>query len=162
MVPRRCSLPLDCLARGRQIAPAPLHRRRVVRRILNHKCCIEENKQDLPSAQIIQRRLQHHPQASSSEGEGGGRRLQLSRLFLAAASALSYWNSGCIPTVPSMHTVSPCHLPVYVQCGSHPVSQLVLLQNLLKERYCNEEPGEDSSDWPVCTQEASLMTYLTY
>lgn len=39
-----------------------------MRRILNHKCCIEENKQDLPSVQIKQQRIQN-PQASLSDGE---------------------------------------------------------------------------------------------
>lgn len=63
---RHCSFLVRWLGRE----SAAQERRKVVRRILNCKCRIEENKQDLPSVQIKQGRIQN-PQALS-DGERRG------------------------------------------------------------------------------------------
>lgn len=87
-------LPFLFVCAGKTDRPAAREQHKVVRRISSRKCCIEENKQDLPSVQIIQRRLQN-PQASLSDGERdvrAGRQLKESAFSWLRFFALSRSN----------------------------------------------------------------------
>lgn len=93
-------LPFLFVRTGKTDSPAAREQHKVVRRISNRKCCIEENKQDLPSVQIIQRRLQN-PQASLSDGERDVRAgRQLKECFLGCGFCSILLQSGYIPLFP--------------------------------------------------------------
>lgn len=88
-------LPFLFIRTGKTDRPAAREQHKVVRRISNRKCCIEENKQDLPSVQIIQRRLQN-PQASLSDGDRDVRAgRQLTEPVFSALSGSNLATSHC-------------------------------------------------------------------
>lgn len=99
-------LPFLFVRTGKTDSPAAREQHKVVRRISNRKCCIEENKQDLPSVQIMQRRLQN-PQASLSDGERDARAgRQLKESVFSWLRFLLYLVAVWLhPIIPSMHTV---------------------------------------------------------
>lgn len=132
---------------GEADSTAAPEQHKVVRRILNHKCCIEENKQALPSVQITEQKLQT-PQASVRWREGVGASGTVS-VLLADVSALSYCNPALFH-LPHVHIFS-CYLHACARSKTKSGSVLsppALLQNLLQEDF-NKQGGS----WPQTQRE---------